>query len=223
LRAVPRDRDRAESAHHDQWARISRVATMLRAQKLALAFAGDDASGWAASILQATAEPGVTGVVGSGATRADAAEDAWRRRTASNLDSDVRCLPSLGKRPFLEREEDVMSTTTTMWVWRTDLVEIGPIEGFSVEAQDGSIGKIDEATNEIGGSYVVIDTGPWIFGKKVLLPAGMIERVDRSHEQVFVGLTKEQIKNAPEFDEITYRDDDYRSSLGDYYAPYLTR
>jgi len=45
---------------------------MLRAQKLALAFAGDDASGWAASILQATAEPGVTGVVGSGATRADA-------------------------------------------------------------------------------------------------------------------------------------------------------
>ena len=116
-----------------------------------------------------------------------------------------------------------MSTTTSMWVWRTDLVEIGSIEGFSVEAQDGSIGKIDEATNEIGGSYVVVDTGPWIFGKKVLLPAGLIERVDRSHEQVFVGLTKEQIKNAPEFDEITYRDDDYRSSLGDYCAPYLTR
>ena len=36
---------------------------MLRAQKLALAFEGDDASGWTASILQATAEPGVTGVV----------------------------------------------------------------------------------------------------------------------------------------------------------------
>jgi hypothetical protein len=38
-----------------------------------------------------------------------------------------------------------------------------------------------------------------------------------------VGLSKEQIKNAPEFDETTYRDDEYRSSLGDYYAPYLTR
>ena len=99
------------------------------------------------------------------------------------------------------------------------LVEIGSVEGFSVEAQDGSIGEIDESTIEVGGSYVVVDTGPWIFGKKVLLPAGMIERVDRTDERVFVALTKEQIKNAPEFDDVTYRDDEYRSSLGDYYAP----
>ena len=112
-----------------------------------------------------------------------------------------------------------MSTTTTMWVWRTDLVEIGPIEGFSVEAQDGSIGKIDEATNEIGGSYVVVDTGPWIFGKKVLLPAGMIERVDRSHEQVFVNRTKDEIKNAPEFDDSMFSDPGYRDSVGGYYGP----
>jgi len=110
-----------------------------------------------------------------------------------------------------------------MWVWRSDLVETGLIDGFSVEAQDGSIGKIDEATHDLGSSYIVVDTGPWIFGKKVLLPAGMIERVDRTDEQVFVGLTKEQIKNAPEFDANTYRDDEYRSSLGDYYSPYLTR
>jgi hypothetical protein len=48
----------------------------------------------------------------------------------------------------------------------------------------------------------------------------MIERVERTDEQVFVGLTKEQIKNSREFDESTYRDDAYRSSLGDYYAPY---
>ena len=115
------------------------------------------------------------------------------------------------------------TTTTRMWVWRSDLVETGSIEGFSVEALDGSIGKIDEATHDVGGSYVVVDTGPWIFGKKVLLPAGMIERVDRTDEQVFVGLTKEQIKNAPEFDEVTYRNDEYRSSLADYYSPYLTR
>jgi hypothetical protein len=168
---------------------------------------------------------GVTGVVGHGATRAEAAEDAWKRHIAPNpdSDSDVRSLPTLGNRPALKREEDKMSTTTTMWVWRTDLVETGSIEGFSVEAQDGSIGKIDETTNEVGGSYVVVDTGPWIFGKKVLLPAGMIERVDRTDEQVFVGLSKEQIKSAPEFDETTYRDDEYRLAVGDYYAPYLTR
>jgi hypothetical protein len=117
-----------------------------------------------------------------------------------------------------------MSTTETrMWVWRSDLAEAGSIEGFSVEATDGSIGKIDESTQELGSSYIVVDTGPWIFGKKVLLPAGMIERVDRTDAQVYVNLTKEQIKNAPEFDATTYRDDAYRSSLGDYYTPYLKR
>jgi len=206
-------------------ARISRVATMLRAQKLALAFDADDASGWAASILQATPQPGETGAVGHGATRAEAAEDAWRRHIARHPVSDVGCSisPDPGYPTSSQREEEDMSTTTSMWVWRSDLVETGPIEGFSVEAQDGSIGKIDETTNEVGGSYVVVDTGPWIFGKKVLLPAGMIERVDRTDDRVFVALTKEQIKNAPEFDDIAYRDDEYRSSLGDYYAPYHTR
>ena len=47
------------------------------------------------------------------------------------------------------------------------------LTGFSVEALDGSIGKIDEASNEVGASYLVVDTGPWIFGKKVMLPAGV--------------------------------------------------
>jgi stress response protein YsnF len=37
---------------------------------------------------------------------------------------------------------------------------------------------------------------------------------------VYVGLTKDQIKNAPKFDESTYRDDAYRSSVGDYYGGY---
>ena len=68
----------------DERARIGRVATMLRARGLALAFEGDDASGWAASIIQATAQAGDVDVRGHGATRAEAAEDAWKRHTAPN-------------------------------------------------------------------------------------------------------------------------------------------
>ena len=94
------------------------------------------------------------------------------------------------------------------------------LTGFKVEARDGSIGKVDEATHEASGSFVVIDTGPWIFGKKVMLPAGVISRVDGSEEQVFVNRTKDEIKNAPEFDDTT-ADADYRSRLGEYYGPGL--
>jgi hypothetical protein len=91
------------------------------------------------------------------------------------------------------------------------------LTGFSVEATDGGIGKVDEATYGTSRSYIVVDTGPWIFGKKVLLPAGVVQRVDLDSETVFVNRTKDEIKNAPEFDEMNYRDDAYRSQVGDYY------
>jgi len=45
----------------------------------------------------------------------------------------------------------------------------------------------------------------------------VIDRIDYDDEVVYVNETKEQIKNSPEFDESTYRDDDYRSRVGDYY------
>jgi hypothetical protein len=92
------------------------------------------------------------------------------------------------------------------------------LSGFKVEARDGDIGKVDEATQEAGGSYIVVDTGPWIFGKKVMIPAGVVRDIDLDTETVFVDRTKDEIKNAPEFDEKSYRDQSYRSKLGDYYG-----
>jgi hypothetical protein len=83
------------------------------------------------------------------------------------------------------------------------------VVGYGVEATDGSIGKVDEATYDTGSSYIVVDTGPWIFGKKVLLPAGIVDRVD----------TDDENKDAPEFDESTYRDTDYRDRVGGHYGP----
>src|SRR5256714_5078593 len=109
-------------------------------------------------------------------------------------------------------------TTPNIW---TSTVATAPnvdVTGFSVEASDGSIGKVDEATNEIGSSFIIVDTGPWIFGKKVMLPAGVIRDIDPDTETIFVNRTKDEIKNAPEFDEQRYRDQDYRDEVGRYYS-----
>ena len=92
------------------------------------------------------------------------------------------------------------------------------LTGYKVEASDGHVGKVDEATHEAGGSFIVVDTGPWIFGKKVMLPAGVIRDMEPDTETLFLDLTKDEIKNAPEFDENRYRDQSYRSELGDYYG-----
>ncbi len=108
--------------------------------------------------------------------------------------------------------------TTDMWTYRETSWTQGDLTGFSVEAIDGSIGKVDEASNDVGGSYLVVDTGPWIFGKKVMIPAGVIQDVDLDAEQVFVNRTKDEIKNAPEFDAESFRDDSYRGNLAGYYG-----
>ena len=92
------------------------------------------------------------------------------------------------------------------------------LTGYKVEALDGGIGKVHEATYEAGGSFIVVDTGPWIFGKKVMLPGGVMRDVDIDTETVYVDLSRDEIKNAPEFDEETYRQPGYRNELGEYYG-----
>ena len=99
----------------------------------------------------------------------------------------------------------------------TDLAS-ADIGGYRVEALDGSIGKVDDATYEAGASYVIVDTGPWIFGKRVMLPAGVVREIDDVAEKVLVNRTKGQIRDAPEFDEAFTDDEAYRNQLGSYYG-----
>ena len=108
--------------------------------------------------------------------------------------------------------------TIEIWTFAVATPPNIDLTGFTVEARDGKIGKVDEATHEAGGSFIVVDTGPLIFGKKVMLPAGMIRDIDPDTETIFVDLSKDEIKNAPEFDEKTYRDQGYRNELGSYYT-----
>jgi hypothetical protein len=114
-----------------------------------------------------------------------------------------------------------MRTTTDMWTYREDVMSPGVsprnVVGYGVEATDGSIGKVDDATYDVGSSYLVVDTGPWIFGKKVMLPAGVIESVDTEGEKIVVGRSKDEIKSSPEFDDSMVTDEDYRTRLGSYY------
>jgi hypothetical protein len=105
-----------------------------------------------------------------------------------------------------------------LWTYEINVPDMSDLTGLDVEATDGSIGHVDEATFDVGASYLLVDTGPWIFGKKVLLPASMIRRIDLDNRKVFVGSTKDQIKSAPEFDEKAYKSQDYRDRVGSYYG-----
>ena len=110
-----------------------------------------------------------------------------------------------------------------IWTYRESMpASNDTLTRFAVEATDGSIGHVDAASNELGAGYIVVDTGPWIFGRKVMIPAGAISQVDLENELVMLDLTKEQIKDSPEFDtNIGWDDIQYRGRLGEYYEPFF--
>ncbi|MET9949967.1 PRC-barrel domain-containing protein [Streptomyces sp. NPDC006339] len=111
--------------------------------------------------------------------------------------------------------------TEHVWSYKPTAGHLAGTEltGYKVEAVDGSIGKVDKHSDEAGDAYLVVDTGVWIFGKEVLIPAGAVVRIDPDERKVFVDRTKEQIKNAPEFVRDTHlHDPDYRHQLGNHYG-----
>jgi hypothetical protein len=47
-----------------------------------------------------------------------------------------------------------------IWSYReTAMSQTANLVGYDVVATDGSIGKVDEATHDVGESYLVVDTG----------------------------------------------------------------
>lgn len=93
------------------------------------------------------------------------------------------------------------------------------IAGFAVDAIDGSIGYVDETSDEAGEGFIVVDTGPWIFGRRVVIPVGAIDNVDLIDERVYLEMTREQVKHAPELKADAEVDQSLRSELTDYYEP----
>lgn len=77
------------------------------------------------------------------------------------------------------------------------------MHGFTIHANDGDVGHVedfyfDDVTWMI--RYLVVDTGPWLFGRKVLISPLAIGKPDWDHELLPVDLTKEQVKQSPEVD-----------------------
>ncbi|GLW07208.1 hypothetical protein Misp01_23380 [Microtetraspora sp. NBRC 13810] len=106
------------------------------------------------------------------------------------------------------------------WTYRDGIVSDTGLSliGFDVEAVDGKIGSVEEESNIAGDSFLVVDTGFWTFGKKVLLPAAAVTRIDAGEKRVLLALTQEEIEHAPESGEDTHRSADHRRRIGEYYG-----
>ena len=109
-----------------------------------------------------------------------------------------------------------------LWSWKhkpravEDAEQPGVI-GYKVVANDGEIGKIDSASTETDRAHVVVDMGTWLIGRKTLIPAGAIRDINHESETVQVDLTKDEIKDAPDYDASAGYDNQ-RVDLSEYYG-----
>jgi uncharacterized protein (TIGR02271 family) len=101
-----------------------------------------------------------------------------------------------------------------------DILGDDDIKGYDVYAgTDEKIGSVDDVLVDESGRfrYFVIDTGLWVFGKKVLLPIGRA-RTDYDRHRVYAtGMTKEQAENLPEYNENTTVDYNYEERVRNVY------
>jgi stress response protein YsnF len=96
------------------------------------------------------------------------------------------------------------------------------ISSYSIYAQgEDKVGTAKDLLVDDSGRfrYLLVDTGPWIFGKTVLLPIGLA-RFDYDRTRIYVdGLTKSQVENLPEYDDDMVVDEHYEERIRGVYQP----
>jgi uncharacterized protein (TIGR02271 family) len=107
--------------------------------------------------------------------------------------------------------------------YRQELFDGNDVKGLDVYTEkDEKVGSIHNVLVDEEGHfrYLVVDTGFWIFGKKVLLPVGRFRSDPRAQRIYTIGLSKQQAENLPEYHDDMVVDYDYEERVrGVYRSP----
>lgn len=75
--------------------------------------------------------------------------------------------------------------------------------GYALKETDGEIGKVEDFYFDDQSwtiHYIIVKTGNWFSGKKVLISPAIIQKQDWGNKEFSVGLTQKQIENSPDID-----------------------
>ena len=126
-----------------------------------------------------------------------------------------------GSYPYIAHDRtEWLKSTGIEEGWDPSLRSTHEVTGYHIQATDGDIGHvedfiIDDETWAI--RYLVIDTRNWLPGKRVLVSPKWIERVSWSESKVYFDLSRESIRQAPEYFENTLVTRDYEARLHGHY------
>jgi hypothetical protein len=95
------------------------------------------------------------------------------------------------------------------------------VKGYHVQAADGEIGHIEDFVVDDDDwvvRYLVVDPHNILPGRKVLVAVPWFDKIDWAASTVHVDLTREQVKNSPEFEPTAPVNRRVEERLYDYYG-----
>ena len=75
------------------------------------------------------------------------------------------------------------------------------IDGYAIAASDGRNGTVNDILFDDASwlvRWLIVDTGKWLSGRKVLLPPSVLGQLDPSGREFAVSLTMQQVKDSPD-------------------------
>jgi hypothetical protein len=101
------------------------------------------------------------------------------------------------------------------------LRSVRAVSGYGIQATDGQLGHVEDfLVDEAGWAirYIIVDPRSWWPGKHVLISTEWITAVHWNDSTVEVDVSKEAVRQAPEFDPVSQLDRSYEASYHGYYG-----
>jgi sporulation protein YlmC with PRC-barrel domain len=90
------------------------------------------------------------------------------------------------------------------------------VTGYHIQATDGEIGHVEDFViddDTWAVRYLIVDTRNWWPGRKVLISPQWIEQVSWEKSKVYVNLTRDAVREAPEYTDDSVLTRDYETNL----------
>src|SRR5665213_376293 len=95
------------------------------------------------------------------------------------------------------------------------------LKGRVITASDGKLGSVSDFLFDDGSwqlRWLVVDTGHWLSGRKVLLPMSVLGHLELMQKEFPVRLTMRQVKDSPGIDTERPVSRQMETSVYDYYG-----
>ena len=119
----------------------------------------------------------------------------------------------------LQNENEVPINDTSDY--DSNLRSTANIKGYNIKASDGEIGDVvdfifDDSSWKL--MFMVVDTGSWFPGKKVLISPDWVKEINWYTSTVMVNASVAYVKNSPEYQPSEQISESYEANLQNYYG-----